>query len=180
MRNFQGRPYNKNEQPPPRDVKSASLGIKGTNGVPKQPLSYWECGEPHLKRYCPRLNGENKILHSIQEASTIGEIGKNFHRINAALEDRQADHQSAIVEIEGTISNHTISILIDQGATLSYISPRTVELCQLNSVKHEKPWMVQLATGEKRKVTNFIINYEVQLRDHKTKINLNVFFFGIV
>ena len=32
--------------------------------------------------------------------------------------------------------------------------------------------------GEKRKVTNFIINCEVQLQDHKTKINLNVLPLG--
>ena len=92
-------------------------------------MIYWECVEPHLKRHFPRLNGANKTLHNVQEASMVGEIGKNFHRINAALEDRQADHQSAIVEIEGTISNHAISILIDPGATLSYIYPRMVELC---------------------------------------------------
>ena len=56
------------------------------------------------------------------------EIRKIYHRINADLEDRQANHQSAIVEIEGTISNHTLSILISPGATLSYITPKMMEL----------------------------------------------------
>ena len=79
------------------------------------------------------------MLQNIREASTVGEIGKNFHRINAALEDQQADHQSDIVEIEGTISNHTLAVLIDMGATLSYITPRMMELFQLTKVKHEKP-----------------------------------------
>ena len=97
----------------------------------------------------------------------VGEIGKNFHRINASLEDWQSDPQFAIVEIEGTVSNHTIFVLIDLGATLSYISPRTMELCQLTRVKHAKPWLVQLAIGAKRKVTDFIINCEVQLQDHE-------------
>ena len=59
------------------------------------------------------------MLHNIQEASTVGEIGKNYHRINAALEYQQVDHQSTIVEIEGTVSNHTLAILIDLGANLS-------------------------------------------------------------
>ena len=59
------------------------------------------------------------MLHNIQEESTIGEIGKNYHRINASLEDQQADHQSAIMEIEGTISNHTLAISTDPRATLS-------------------------------------------------------------
>ena len=93
----------------------------------------------------------------------VGEIGKNFDRINAALEDRQADHQSAIVEIEGTISNHTIFVLIDSGATLSYIYLSMVELCQLIRERNTKPWLVQLATGAKRKVTYFIVDCEVRL-----------------
>ena len=87
--------------------------MKGTDGAPREPLTYWECGEPHLKRHCPCLTGENKTLHSIREASIVGEIGRNFHSINAALEDRQADHQSTIVDIEGIVSNHAISVLID-------------------------------------------------------------------
>ena len=40
--------------------------------------------------------------------------------------NRQADHQTSMVEIEGMIKNQPISILIDLGASLSYISPRIV------------------------------------------------------
>ena len=97
---------------------------KGAEVAPKEPLKCWECGEPHLRRNCPRYSGAGKMLHNLQEASTVGEIGKNYHKIHAALEDRQADHQSAIVEIEGIISNHALAILIDPGATLSYIPQR--------------------------------------------------------
>ena len=64
------------------------------------------------------------MLHNIQEASTVGEICKNYHKIHAAMEDQQVDHQSAIVEIEGIISNHTLAILIYPGATLSYITSK--------------------------------------------------------
>ena len=102
-------------------------------------------------------------MHIIQEASTVGEIGRSFHCINTALEDRQADHHSTIVEIEGIVLNHAISVLIDLGATLSYIYPRTVELCQLARVKNAKLVLLQLAIGAKRNVTNFITNCEVQL-----------------
>ena len=68
----------------------------------------------------------NKTLDSLQEASTVGEIGKRFHRINPSLEDQQEDHQSAIVEIEGTIYNQNISILIDPRSTLSYITLKMI------------------------------------------------------
>ena len=118
------------------------------------------------------------MLHKLQEASTLGEIGKNYHKIYAALEDGQEDHQSAIVEIESIISKHTLAIVIDTGASLSYITPRMMELCQLTKVRHAKPWLVQLDTGAKRKVTNFIANYEVKLQDPKTRVDLNIFPLG--
>jgi len=44
-------------------------------------------------------------------------------QINAALENRQADHQTSMVEIKGTLKNKPISILIDHGASLSYVTP---------------------------------------------------------
>ena len=84
--------------------------MRGANGAPRETLTCWECGEPHLKRYFPRLTGENNTLYKIQEASTFGEIGRSFHKINVALEDWQADYQSTIVEIEGIVSNHAISV----------------------------------------------------------------------
>ena len=118
------------------------------------------------------------MLHNLQEASTVGEIGKNYQKIHAALEDRQVDHQSTIVEIEGIISNHTLAILIDPGSTLSYITPRMMELCQLTKVRHVKPWLVQLATRAKMKVTNFIASCEVELQGNKTRINLNILPLG--
>ena len=75
----------------------------------------------------------------MQEASTIGEVGKFFHHINAALENRQADHQSAIVEIEVTITNQKLSILIDSRSTLSYITPKMMDNCEPSKLRYGKP-----------------------------------------
>ena len=50
------------------------------------------------------------------------------------------------------LNQKLVSILIDPGARLCYISPIVVENCKLEKVKHNKPWLVQLATGTKRKV----------------------------
>ena len=50
--------------------------------------------------------------------------------------------------------------------------------CELAKVMHAKPWSVQLAIGEKRKVTEFIVDCEVKIMDHVTRINLNVFPLG--
>ena len=58
-------------------------------------------------------------------------MARNIPRICVALENWQADHQTSIVEIKGMINIQPISILLDLGASLSYISPRIVELCKL-------------------------------------------------
>ena len=58
-----------------------------------------------------------------------------------------------MIEVEGMINNHAFTILIDSGAIHSYVDHRVVESFQLSRRKHGKSWLVQLATGTKRKVT---------------------------
>ena len=53
-----------------------------------------------------------------------------------------------------------------------------MENCQFTKVRHAKPWSVQLDTGAKKKVTDFIANCEISIQDHVTRINLNVFPLG--
>ena len=65
-------------------------------------------------------------------------MARSMPRICAALENRQVDHQTSMVEIKGMINIQTISILIDTGASLSYISPKIVELCKLVPEKFDK------------------------------------------
>jgi hypothetical protein len=57
-----------------------------------------------------------------------------------------------VVEIEGMIFNHLVSVLIDPGSNLSYIAPKDVDKCKLQPHKNTKAWLVQLATGTKRRV----------------------------
>ena len=66
------------------------------------------------------------------------------------------DQQTSMVEVQGMIENHFVSILIDLGASLSDISPSIVEKCNLSLKIFEKSWLVQLATGTKRKVVNYV------------------------
>ena len=53
-----------------------------------------------------------------------------------------------------------------------------MELCKLTKVRHAKPWLVQLATGAKRKVIDYIADCEVELQGHKNRINLNILPLG--
>ena len=99
-------------------------------------------------------------------------------RIYAALENQQEDHETSMVEIEGMINNQPISILIDLGASLSYISPRIVYLCNLVPQNFDKAWIVQLATSTKQKVTSLIRNCKVMMNYFLTHVNVNIMPLG--
>jgi predicted aspartyl protease len=182
--------WNATKSFPRKDFHSNHLNMQGS-GKPinqgmnkfgdnsREPLKCWECGEPHLRRNCRCLiAANNTAVHNLQEASTVGDMGRSLHRINAAIDGRQADHQSSVVEIEGKIHDTRISVLIDPGATLSYITPDVVELNKLKKQKHEKSWLVQLAIGAKRKVVNFIFDLEFSLDGQKIRTNLNILPLG--
>ena len=98
----------------------------------------------------------NVSNNTIQEVETVGQVARAVPRIYAALEDRQADHQSAVVEVAGNIAEQSVSILIDPGSTHSYITPRVVDICAFKKVKHRNSWLVQLATGTRRKVSEVV------------------------
>ena len=74
-------------------------------------------------RNCPLENENTRPTYNIQEAKTVGQVDRAIHRIYAALEDRQADHQSTVVEVVGKFVEQSVSILIEPSSTHSYIAP---------------------------------------------------------
>ena len=91
---------------------------------------------------------------------------------------RTADHQSIVVEIVGKIVEQSISILIDPSSTHSYITPRVVDICAFKKAKHRKPWLVQLATGTKRKVRDMVEKFPLVMNGLNTFVDLNVLPLG--
>jgi hypothetical protein len=51
--------------------------------------------------------------------------------IYAALDNKQANHQASVGDMEGMIANHLVSILIDPSSNLSYVAPHTIDKCKL-------------------------------------------------
>ena len=84
-----------------------------------------------------------------------------------------------MVEIEGKVSNTSISILIDPGACQSYVFPKIVDVCKLEKVKHEKPWLMQLAIGTEWRVFEIVKDCEVNLNGFPTRINLKILSLGL-
>ena len=95
-----------------------------------------------MRKNCPLENESASPSYNMQEAERVGQVARAVPRIYAALEDRQADHQSAVVEVAGKITEQSVSILIDLGSTHSYITPRVVDIFAFKKVKHRKSWLV--------------------------------------
>ena len=92
----------------------------------------------------------------MQEETMVGDLARGIPRINATLENRPTEYQTSMVKVEGMLNHKPISILIDLGASLSYVSPSLVEKSKLLVEKFAKVGLVQLATGAKRKVIDFV------------------------
>ena len=56
---------------------------------------------------------------------TVGDLARTMHGINASLDNQQVEYETSVVVVEGKINQTLVSILIDPGAILSYISPST-------------------------------------------------------
>ena len=98
-----------------------------------------------------------RTLYNIKEATTVEEMGRNIPRIYGTLEDRQEEHQSHMIELEGKIINHLVSILIDSGARHFCIDPKIVDILHLDEINLENSSLVKLATGTKRRINETII-----------------------
>jgi hypothetical protein len=99
-------------------------------------------------------------------------------QIYATVDNKQADHQASVVEMEGMIANHLVSILIDPGSNLTYVAPQVLDKCKMKPVRHAKTWLVQLATGTKRKVADVIPACQFTVDGLPTQATLNILPLG--
>ena len=58
----------------------------------------------------------------------MGDVAQDIPRINAALEDHQVDYQPTMIELEGNLLSQFVSILVDLGASLSYVNPKIIDV----------------------------------------------------
>jgi hypothetical protein len=83
-----------------------------------------------------------------------------------------------VVEVHVKIVKKSISILIDHRSIHSYIAPKIVDTCILHKRKKKKAWLVHLDTGLKRKVSELIEDYPVEMNGLLTRVNLNILPLG--
>jgi hypothetical protein len=83
-----------------------------------------------------------------------------------------------MIEVEGKIDNHPLEILIDSIAIHSYINDNILEIFHLQRSKHKKYWLVQLATGAKRKINELVKDYLLDMNGLDTKVDVNIIPLG--
>jgi hypothetical protein len=83
-----------------------------------------------------------------------------------------------MIEVEGNIDNQPITILIDYGDNHSYINSNIVEIFYLQMSKHNKYWLVQLATWDKRKINEVFKDCPIYMNGLNTKVDVNIIPLG--
>jgi hypothetical protein len=83
-----------------------------------------------------------------------------------------------MIEVKGKIDNYPIAILIDFGDTHSYIKSNNVEIFHFQRSKHNKSWLVQLATGAKRKINELVKDCLIDMNGLNTKVDANIIPLG--
>jgi hypothetical protein len=119
---------------------------------------------------CPHRKEKVKTVHNIQEATKVEDMG----RIYATLDDRKVEYQSNMIEVEGKIINHLVSILIYSGASHCYIDPKIADRLRLEKNKLQKSSLVHLATGTKRRIDEMVRGCSISMNGVNTNIDLNI------
>jgi hypothetical protein len=142
------------------------------------PMQCWGCKGNGKYRYFPHRSDKVRVFHNVQQVEKVEDMGSRIPRIYVSLDKNQAKFQSHMIEVEGMINNHAFTILIDSGASHTYIDPKVVERLQLPRSKHVKSWLVQLATGAKRKFVELGKSCLVGMNGLSTKADLNILPLG--
>jgi hypothetical protein len=95
-------------------------------------MKCWGCKGNHRYKYFPCRNDKVRAVHNVHQAEIVEDMGCRMPRIYVSLDNKQAEYQLHMIEVEGMINNHAFTILIDSGASHSYIDPRVVESLKLS------------------------------------------------
>lgn len=125
-----------------------------------RPGGFYTCGGEHYTSVClQRRNIQND---------------RNQHHIHAAVDNCQADYQATPIQLSGKNFGCSISILIDTGATDSFVDPNVVSKLSVRPSYMENSWKVQYGNRVERKVEQFLFCSELKLPSLGTQVNLYV------
>ena len=76
-------------------------------------------------------SGGRPQIYSDQEAHTVRDVGHRIPWIYVVVDNKKADHQASIIEMECKLYDQVVYIFIDPGSNYSYINPELVDKCGL-------------------------------------------------
>jgi hypothetical protein len=85
-----------------------------------------------------------------------------------------------MIEVEGSINDQPITILIDSGDSHSYIDPNIFERIHFQISMHGKTWIVQLATRAKRRINDFVKDCRMDMKRDMYKGRFEYHSFGFI
>jgi hypothetical protein len=108
----------------------------------RQPMHCWGSSGNHMCRDLPQIGDKERTMHIVPKATTVDDMGINVPRIYVALDDKQDDFHSHMIEVEGKINDQPIAILIDSGARHIYLDLKMVERFHFPRSNLGKSWLV--------------------------------------
>ena len=98
----------------------------------------------------------------------------SHHRIYAAVDNQQVEHQSVMVETLGMINKVKVKILFDSSAIDGFTSPVALKKCGLSAYEHDDFKQVEMASGIKQAVGPSVDQCQVNLGVCITKLKAYV------
>ena len=100
------------------------------------------------------------------------------HHIYTAVNNRQDEHQSTVMESSGMLNHINVKILFDSGVKNSFISPSALEKSGLATYEHDDFKQVEMDSGEKQAVGPSVDNCIVDLGVCTTRLKVHVTALG--
>jgi hypothetical protein len=105
----------------------------------------WNCGGPHYQQDCLEKKNEEQLE---QDQTTVRDMGRS-HRIHAVVHNCKIENKSTVLETPSKLNNTDVIILIDLGATESFISPNDLVKCKLVATKKNHFDQVEMVIHKK-------------------------------
>jgi hypothetical protein len=107
----------------------------------------------------------------------VGDMGK-AHRIHTAVNNCHVEHQPTMLEMTSTFADQTLIILIDPGATESFISSAALKRFKVKATKHDEFSFIEMASGAKQKVGGKVMGCALNLGEFVIRANLYITILG--
>jgi hypothetical protein len=94
---FRKNPQGQQMPKEPRTIDTGSQGLR------QPPMQCWGCKGDHRFRDCPHRGEKGRVVHNVQQVEIVEDMGRYVPRIYAALENKQVEYQSHMIEVEGMV-----------------------------------------------------------------------------